>query len=276
MNNIQKKLNAAVASLKSLTDFRPEVVLILGSGLGGFADRMSVEQTVSYNEIEGFPSSTVSGHAGRLVLGRVGDVRVAAMQGRVHYYEGNDMSDVVLPLRALRLLGAEKIFLTNAAGGINANFACGELMLIEDHIASLVPSPLRGENLDGLGLRFPDMTKVYDPELCRLAVNAAARLGIGLRRGVYLQTPGPQYETPAEIKMFRAWGADAVGMSTACEAIAARHAGYRICGISLISNAAAGMTGEPLTHEEVKATADRAAADFTALIEALITESAEV
>ncbi len=276
MNNINEKLNAAVASLKSLTDFRPEVVLILGSGLGGFADRMKVEQTISYNEIEGFPTSTVSGHAGRLVLGYVGNVKVAAMQGRVHYYEGNDMSDVVLPLRALRLLGAEKIFLTNAAGGINEGFSCGDLMLISDHIASLVPSPLRGANLDALGLRFPDMTKVYDPAICEAAVNIAKRLDITLRKGVYIQTTGPQYETPAEIKMYRAWGADAVGMSTACEAIAARHAGYRICGISLISNAAAGMTGEPLTHEEVKATADRAAAAFTALVEALIIESAEV
>ncbi len=274
--NTAEKLDTAVASLRELTDFRPDAVLILGSGLGGFADRMAVEQIIPYGEIEGFPTSTVSGHAGRLVLGRVGNVKVAAMQGRVHYYEGNDMTDVVLPLRALRALGAKKIFLTNAAGGINEGFACGDLMLIRDHIASLVPSPLIGANLDSLGLRFPDMTKVYDPAMREVALNIAGRLGITLREGVYIQTSGPQYETPAEIKMYRAWGADAVGMSTACEAIAARHAGYRICGISLISNAAAGMTGEPLTHEEVKAAADRAAADFTALIEALIKETAEV
>ncbi len=276
MNNISKKLGAAAASLRSLTDFRPQAVLVLGSGLGGFAERMKVEQIIPYSEIEGFPTSTVSGHAGRLVLGCVGDVKVAAMQGRVHYYEGNDMTDVVLPLRALRLLGAEKLFLTNAAGGINETFSCGDLMLIRDHIASLVPSPLIGANLDSLGLRFPDMTKIYDTALCKTALDTAKRLGVTLREGVYIQTTGPQYETPAEIKMYRAWGADAVGMSTACEAIAARHAGYRICGISLISNAAAGMTGEPLTHEEVKAAADRAAADFTSLIEALIIGSAEV
>ena len=273
--NVKEKLERAVASLRSLTDFKPRLLLVLGSGLGGFAERMEVVQTIDYADIEGFPVSGVSGHAGKLVLGYVGGVATAAMQGRVHYYEGNDMTDVVLPLRALRLLGAETIILTNAAGGINQEFNCGDLMLIRDHISSLVPSPLRGENLDCLGTRFPDMTAVYDKRLGEIALSSAKELGIVLREGVYLQAPGPQFETPAEIRTYRSWGADAVGMSTACEAIAARHAGYRICGISLISNAAAGMTGQALTHEEVKEAGDRAAAAFSSLIEALITKSEE-
>ena len=273
--NVKEKLDRAVASLRSLTDFKPRLLLVLGSGLGGFAERMEVVQTIDYADIDGFPVSGVSGHAGKLVLGYVGGVATAAMQGRVHYYEGNDMTDVVLPLRALRLLGAETIILTNAAGGINQEFNCGDLMLIRDHISSLVPSPLRGENLDYLGTRFPDMTAVYDKRLGEIALSSAKELGIVLREGVYLQAPGPQFETPAEIRTYRSWGADAVGMSTACEAIAARHAGYRICGISLISNAAAGMTGQALTHEEVKEAGDRAAAAFSSLIEALITKSEE-
>ena len=273
--NVKEKLERAVASLRSLTDFKPRLLLVLGSGLGGFAERMEVVQTIDYADIDGFPVSGVSGHAGKLVLGYVGGVATAAMQGRVHYYEGNDMTDVVLPLRALRLLGAETIILTNAAGGINQEFNCGDLMLIRDHISSLVPSPLRGENLDCLGTRFPDMTAVYDKSLGEIALRSAKELGIVLREGVYLQAPGPQFETPAEIRTYRSWGADAVGMSTACEAIAARHAGYRICGISLISNAAAGMTGQALTHEEVKEAGDRAAAAFSSLIEALITKSEE-
>ena len=273
--NVKEKLERAVASLRSLTDFKPRLLLVLGSGLGGFAERMEVVQTIDYADIDGFPVSGVSGHAGKLVLGYVGGVATAAMQGRVHYYEGNDMTDVVLPLRALRLLGAETIILTNAAGGINQEFNCGDLMLIRDHISSLVPSPLRGENLDCLGTRFPDMTAVYDKRLGEVALSSAKELGIVLREGVYLQAPGPQFETPAEIRTYRSWGADAVGMSTACEAIAARHAGYRICGISLISNAAAGMTGQALTHEEVKEAGDRAAAAFSSLIEALITKSEE-
>ena len=273
--NVKEKLDRAVASLRSLTDFKPRILLVLGSGLGGFAERMEVVQTIDYADIDGFPVSSVSGHAGKLVLGYVGGVATAAMQGRVHYYEGNDMTDVVLPLRALRLLGAETIILTNAAGGINQGFNCGDLMLIRDHISSLVPSPLRGENIDSLGTRFPDMTSVYDKRLGEIALDAAKELGIVLREGVYLQAPGPQFETPSEIRTYRLWGADAVGMSTACEAIAARHAGYRICGISLIANAAAGMTGQELTHEEVKESADRAASVFSSLIETLISKSEE-
>ena len=269
--NAKEKLNKCYESIRSKTDFCPEVMLILGSGLGGFADRMDTAISIPYSEIDGFPVSGVSGHAGVLHFGYVGGVRVAAMQGRVHYYEGHDMSDVVLPLRVIRMLGAETLILTNAAGGINKNYRVGDFMLLRDHISSFVPSPLRGENIDELGTRFPDMTSVYDSNIRDIAKKHAQEKRITLREGVYLQTPGPQFETPAEIELYRALGADAVGMSTACEAIAARHAGYRICGISMISNAAAGMSGQPLSHEEVKAAADMASAKFAALIEAIIT-----
>ncbi len=255
-----------------MTDFCPDVMLVLGSGLGGFAEKMKKEISINYSDIDGFPVSGVSGHAGVLHFGYIGDVKVAAMQGRVHYYEGHDMADVVLPLRVLRMMGAHTLILTNAAGGINKTYRVGDFMLLRDHIASFVPSPLRGANIDVLGVRFPDMTSVYDKELRETAKKCAAERNITLHEGVYLQTTGPQYETPAEIEMYRSFGADAVGMSTACEAIAARHAGYKICGISMISNAAAGMSGQPLTHEEVKAAADMAAANFAALVEALIKE----
>ena len=180
------------------------------------------------------------------------------------------MQDVVLPVRLMRLMGAETLVLTNAAGGINEGFDRGDLMVIRDHISSLVPSPLIGANIERLGVRFPDMTKVYDPQLSERIVNTAKDFGIPIREGVYIQTTGPQYESPAEIRAYRKMGADAVGMSTACEAIAARHCGYRICGISCISNLAAGMSGQPLTHEEVKETADRVGKDFARLLEALV------
>lgn len=270
--NAFEKLSSCLASIRKQTDFAPEVALILGSGLGEFAKKINAVKVIEYSSIKGFPVSTVSGHAGRLVLGYIGKTAVAAMQGRVHYYEGNSMEDVVLPLRVLRMMGAKTLILTNAAGGINTEYRAGDFMLLSDHISSLVPSPLIGANIDELGVRFPDMTHIYDEELRQKALDIAAREKITLHTGVYLQTTGPQYESPAEIKMYRAWGADAVGMSTACEAIAARHAGYKICGISLISNAAAGITGAALTHEEVKQAADLAAIKFSKLIEALITE----
>jgi len=270
--NAKEKLERCYGAIRKITDFRPEVMLVLGSGLGGFADKIEKEISIPYSDIEGFPVSGVSGHAGVLHLGYVKGVRVAAMQGRVHYYEGHDMEDVVLPLRVIRMMGAETLILTNAAGGINKNYRVGDFMLIRDHISSFVPSPLRGENIESLGTRFPDMTSVYDKKLGNAAKKCAEKKWITLHEGVYLQTTGPQFETPAEIEMYRTLGADAVGMSTACEAIAARHAGYRICGISMISNAAAGMSGEPLTHEEVKAAADKAAENFSALVESIIKE----
>ena len=270
--NAKEKLKRCYDSIRSKTDFVPEVMLILGSGLGGFADKIEKEISIPYMDIDCFPVSGVSGHAGVLHFGYVGGVRVAAMQGRVHYYEGFDMQEVVLPLRVIRMLGAKTVILTNAAGGINKNYRVGDFMLIKDHISSFVPSPLRGVNIDMLGTRFPDMTAIYDKELGNAAKKCASEKWINLHEGVYLQTPGPQFETPAEIEMYRGFGADAVGMSTACEAIAACHAGYKICGISMITNAAAGMSGQPLSHEEVKEAADKASADFSALVEAIIND----
>lgn len=266
-----EKIYAAKASIEKITDFKPKLALVLGSGLGAFADtNMDVRAAIDYADIDCFPVSTVAGHSGKLIFGYVGSVPVAAMQGRVHYYEGNAIEDTVLPVRVLRLLGCETLILTNAAGGINTGYSVGDFMLLRDHISSLVPSPLRGENVDELGVRFPDMTHIYSEELRQTAKSIAKNNGIVIHEGVYIQAPGPQYESPAEISMYRAWGADAVGMSTACEAIAARHAGYSICGISLITNAAAGMNKKDLTHEEVKEAGDRAAKNFALLVSELI------
>lgn len=261
-----KKLMSCLDSLRAKTDFVPRVALVLGSGLGGFASRVETEAVVEYSQLEGFPVSTVAGHEGRFVLGRVRGVPVVVMQGRVHYYEGYSMDDVVLPIRLMGLMGARALFLTNAAGGVNFTFAPGDLMLIRDHIASFVPSPLRGGNIEELGPRFPDMSHIYDPGLCGLIRKTAVESGVSLKEGVYIQLPGPQYETPAEIRMCRSLGADAVGMSTACEAIAARHMGLTVCGVSCVSNLAAGMSGKPLSHQEVGETAKAAEVKFTALV----------
>ncbi len=266
----KEKLTAAFADLKNKTSAKPEILLVLGSGLGDFADRLEESESVNYSDIVGFPTSTVEGHKGRFVFGKLCGKSIAVMQGRVHYYEGYSMSDVVLPLRIIRMLGAEKLILTNAAGGINPDFAVGDFMLITDHISSFVPSPLIGENIDTLGVRFPDMTKVYNEELAEKTRRAAKKLSITLKEGVYLQTSGPQYETPTEVRLYKSLGADAVGMSTACEATAAAHAGYKILGISCISNAAAGLSKTPLTHEEVKLAGEAAKESFASLITEII------
>ena len=247
MNPVYEKLQKCYESYKAKIDFTPKVALVLGSGLGDYADDIRVADTLDYHDIEGFTVSTVPGHKGRFIFGYVGEVPVVCMQGRVHYYEGYDMSDVVLPARLMKLMGAEVLFLTNAAGGI------------KDQIASFVPSPLRGANVDELGVRFPDMSQVYDKELQLLVKKAALGLDIDLKEGTYLQLSGPQFETPKEVAMCRTLGADAVGMSTACEAIAARHMGMRVVGISCISNLACGISAVPLCHEEVQETADRVA-----------------
>ncbi|MBQ1396505.1 MAG: purine-nucleoside phosphorylase [Eubacterium sp.] len=270
MNAIYEKLMNCLAQVRKKTDFVPEVALVLGSGLGGYARNMEVACEIPYSEIEGFPVSTVPGHDGRYIFGFVGGVPMVAMKGRVHYYEGYPISDVVLPVRLMGLLGAKKLILTNAAGGIDLSFEPGDLMAIRDHIVSFVPSPLVGPNIEELGTRFPDMSRVYDPALAALIEEAAAEEGIPLKEGVYLQTTGPQFETPAEIKAFRRLGANAVGMSTAVEAVAARHMGLRVCGISCISNMAAGILDQPLTHAEVQETADRVADRFERLVSALI------
>ncbi len=267
-----EKINRCLAKIREITDFVPRVGIVLGSGLGGFATQIRVEKTVSYADLPDFPVSTVAGHAGRFLLGYAGDVSVVLMQGRVHYYEGYSMEDVVLPVRLMRLMGAEILLLTNAAGGINPNFGAGTLMAISDHISTFVPSPLRGRNKDALGTRFPDMSAVYSPRLLDKIKKTAAMLSIPLQEGVYLQAPGPNYETPAEIRAFRALGADAVGMSTACEAMAAHHAGMEVAGLSCISNPAAGLSKTPLTHQEVQETAKKMSEQFSRLLEAVVKE----
>ena len=261
-----KKLTTCLESVRRQTDFVPRVALILGSGLGDFASRIETEAVVDYSTIEGFPTSTVAGHKGRFVFGTLQGVPVAVMQGRVHYYEGYPIEDVVLPTRLMGLMGAKTLFLTNAAGGVNFSFSPGDLMLIRDHISSFVPSPLRGKNIDELGPRFPAMNGIYDAQLCDTVRRAAQKNGILLKEGVYIQLPGPQYETPAEIRMSRLLGADAVGMSTACEAIAAAHMGMKVCGVSCITNMAAGMVHTAPSHAEVAETAARVAESFAALV----------
>lgn len=266
MNKAYEKLTKCYRSVKKKVDFKPRVALVLGSGLGDYAKEIKVEATLNYKDIEGFPVSTVPGHKGRFIFGYVKEVPVVAMQGRVHYYEGYDMQDVVLPIRLMKKMGAEVLFLTNAAGGVNAKFHAGDLMLIKDQISSFVPSPLIGPNMDKLGTRFPDMSDIYDKELRNLIKKTAKKLEIPLQKGVYIQLTGPAYESPAEVRMCRLLGADAVGMSTACEAVAANHMGMKICGISCISNLACGMTDQPLSHEEVQAAADKAAPMFKKLV----------
>lgn len=266
MNENYEKLMKCFECVQQKITFKPEIALILGSGLGDYADTMEVVETLDYHDIEGFPVSTVPGHKGRFVFGYAGGVPIVAMQGRVHFYEGYKPQDVVLPIRLMKLMGANVLFLTNAAGGINRSFNAGDFMLITDQISMSVPSPLIGENIDELGVRFPDMSEVYSRRLRKIIENAAVTAGVPLRRGVYIQTTGPQYETPAEIRAYERLGADAVGMSTAIEAIAARHAGMEICGISCISNLAAGISVNPLTHAEVQETADRVAPLFKKLV----------
>ena len=270
MNPIYEKLEKCLESLKAKVDFQPEVAIVLGSGLGDYAEQIQTVQAVDYTEIEGFPVSTVAGHKGRFVFGYVKDVPVVAMQGRVHYYEGYPMTDVVLPIRLMGMLGAKKLILTNAAGGCNKKFKTGDLMMITDHITTAVPSPLIGANLEKLGTRFPDMSEVYSKRIQKIIEACAEKNNIELQRGVYVQFTGPAYETPAEIRMAISWGADAVGMSTACEAMAARHMGMEVCGISCITNMASGLSAQKLDHKEVQETADRVAASFRALVSELI------
>jgi len=271
MDNIYEKLTKCLKTVRAKTDIIPKVALVLGSGLGGYADRVDIETTINYSEIKGFPISTVPGHVGRFVFGRVNNIPVVVMQGRVHYYEGYELSDVVLPIRLMGLLGAETLFLTNAVGAINKSFAAGDFMLIRDHILFSVPSPLIGPNIDELGVRFPDMSEVYNSK-ARIKITEAARtLNIKLHEGTYLQVSGPNFETPAEIRAYGALGADVVGMSTACEAVAANHMGMKVCGISCVSNLAAGISKIPLTHEEVQEMADKSAPRFTSLVTEAIT-----
>ena len=242
MTAVYERLQNCYKSIQDQICVRPKVALVLGSGLGDYADGIQIESTLDYHEISGFPVSTVSGHKGRFVFGYVKDVPVVIMQGRVHYYEGYPMEDVVLPIRLMKMMGAEILFLTNAAGGVNYDFHAGDFMMITDQISDFVPSPLIGPNVEELGERFPDMSHIYDPKLCQVLRETSHDLGISLKEGTYLQLTGPNFESPHEVRMCRILGADAVGMSTACEAVAANHMKMRICGISCISNMACGMT----------------------------------
>jgi purine-nucleoside phosphorylase len=269
MSKVYQKLTKCLEKIREKMNFTPEIAIVLGSGLGGFADDIEVVKTLPYSEIDDFPVSTAPGHEGRFIFGNLCGKKVVAMQGRVHYYEGYDTEDVVLPIRIMRHLGAETLIITNAAGGINVTYSPGEFMLISDHI-SLVPSPLIGKNLDSIGTRFPSMHDIYDRGLRKIVLKTAAEIGIPLREGVYIQTTGPQYETPAEIRMFRTFGADAVGMSTAIEAIAAVHSGFSVVGISCISNMACGVSPNPPSEEEVLEMGRLSAANFSKLLKAII------
>ena len=272
MNNVYEKLEICLKSIREKTDFKPEIALILGSGLGDYAESIDIKDIVEYSDIEGFPVSTVKGHKGRFVFGYVENKPVVIMQGRVHFYEGYDITDVVLPTRLMDMLGAKKLILTNASGGVNTSFSPGDFMIISDHILYGVPNPLIGPNIDELGVRFPDMSNVYSKKMQDLIKKVAKEKKIDTKTGVYIQLTGPSFETPAEIRAFRTLGADAVGMSTACEAIAARHMGLEVCGISCVTNMAAGILDQPLTHEEVQETADRVAKEFKQLITGIISE----
>lgn len=268
---MNQELEKVYNSVKKKITFQPEAALILGSGLGNFARTVKIVETLDYHEIEGFPVSTVPGHAGRFIFGYVGEVPMVIMQGRVHYYEGYSMKEVTLPIKLMKLMGAKVLFLTNASGGINVSYKAGDFMLMSDHISSFIPSPLIDANDEDLGPRFPDMSDVYRKDIRAIIRRVAEEEQIPLREGVYVQFTGPAYETPAEIRMARTLGADAVGMSTVCEAIVANHMGMAVCGISCITNMASGILPQPLSHQEVQETADRVAP----LFERLVTKSLE-
>ncbi len=263
------RLERCVQQIREKTDFVPDVALVLGSGLGDYADSVKIVAEIPYSDIQGFPVSTVAGHDGTLIFCEIEGKKVVVMNGRVHYYEGYDIHDVVLPLRVTHLLGAKTVVLTNAVGAINADYSVGDFVLNVDYISSFVPSPLVGENIDKLGDRFVDMSDAFDEELNGIVEKVAGENNIPIHRGVMVQTTGPQYESPTEIKMFRSLGADTVGMSTVVETIAARHMGMRVCSVSCVTNMAAGMQ-EKISHEEVQSSSNDAAKRFAVLVSGLL------
>ena len=264
------RVEAAAETIRGRSRGLPETAVVLGSGLGDFADGLLDAVTIPYGDLPHWPASNVIGHAGRLALGSVAGKRVAALSGRAHFYEGHDLATVVFATRVMGRLGVRQLILTNAAGGINTAFGAGALMIIDDHINLMGGNPLMGANDDRFGPRFPDMSEVYSKRLRTIADEAAQAGGIAVAHGIYVVTHGPSYETPAEIRFLRAIGADAVGMSTVPEAIAARHMGMEVLGISCITNMAAGILPEPLNHDEVMATARRVRGSFIALLEGII------
>lgn len=268
------RLQNSVETIQSITDFKPSIAIVLGSGLGHFAENeeLDIKAEIPYSDIHEFPESTVKGHKGRLIFGTLAGKDLVIMQGRIHYYEGYDVHDVVFPLRVLHMLGAETIILTNAVGALNEDYRPGDFVAVKDHISDFVPSPLVGENLSQFGNRFVGMVDAYDPELRKLVLQIGAEEAITVHEGIFLQVTGPQYETPAEIRMFQKLGADTVGMSSVVEAIAARHMGMRVCDINSVTNMAAGLGESDFSHEEVLETADKQEDNFTLLLTRLIKE----
>lgn len=266
MQNTLEQIQIAAAHIKDRIGGEPRIGIILGSGLGPLVNALEQPIEIDYSEIPGFPQTTVEGHAGKLVYGKLAEKQVLVMKGRFHLYEGYDISQVVFHIRVFSLLGINNLLVTNAAGGINTDFTAGDLMLITDHISFFAPSPLRGSNLDEFGVRFPDMCNAYDSDLITIAQATAIEERIPLKQGVYAFAQGPMFETPAEIRALRILGADAVGMSTVPEVIVARHCGMKVLGISCITNMAAGVLEEALNHNEVMVTADRAGKSFTTLV----------
>ncbi|MGL5259832.1 MAG: purine-nucleoside phosphorylase [Lachnospiraceae bacterium] len=266
MNHVYEKLVKTLTSVQAKVDFKPEIAIVLGSGLGDYAKDIEIVCELPYSEIDGFPTSTVVGHDGKFIFGYVEKKPVVCMKGRVHYYEGYDISDVVLPIRLMGLLGAKILFLTNASGGINQSFKAGDFMLITDHISMFTPNPLIGKNIEELGTRFPDMSSIYDESLQQIIKQVAISNEIDLKEGVYAQLTGPSFESPAEIRFLQKMDVDAVGMSTVIEAIVANHMGMKVCGISCVCNLAAGLSNNPLTHDEVQEAASIAAPKFKKLL----------
>lgn len=271
MNEYERCFEAA-EYIRSRLDAKDAIGLVLGSGLGELGNEISDPIIVDYADIPNFPKTTVPGHAGRLICGKLNGTKVLCMQGRFHFYEGNDMKTVAMPVRVMKLLGVKALILTNAAGGCNKTFKPGTLMFIDDFINYMGDNPLYGPNDERFGPRFPDMTKALDPEYNELGKKCAEKLGIDVRSGVYMGFRGPNYETPAEIRFAQTIGADAVGMSTVPEILAARHCGLRVIGISCITNMAAGITGEELSHKEVQETADRVKEQFKQLIREIVSQ----
>jgi purine-nucleoside phosphorylase len=267
---LYERAEHAARVIRARTKLEPRIALVLGSGLGGFADDFQEAVGIPYEEIPGFVRSTAEGHAGRLVIGKVDTVPVVAMQGRVHYYEGYSLEEVTFPVRTFKLLGIKTLVLTNASGGINVQLTQGALMVISDHVNLIGDNPLRGPNDERFGPRFPDMSAVYSPALQELVVEEAKSIGVEVRRGIYGALSGPSYETPAEIHLLRSLGADAVGMSTVPEAIVARHMDMDVLGISCITNMAAGISDEPIDHADVMATGDRVRGTFTELVRRVV------
>ena len=267
---IYERAEHATRIIRARTTVEPRIAIVLGSGLGGFADDFEDAVGIPYEDIPGFVRSTAQGHAGRLVIGKIDGIPVLAMQGRVHYYEGYSLEEVTFPIRTFGLLGIKTLALTNAAGGINVQLTQGALMVISDHVNLMGVNPLRGPNDDRFGPRFPDMSAVYAAELQELVIDEAKAIGVEVRRGIYGALSGPSYETPAEIHLLRNLGADAVGMSTVPEAIVARHMGLEVLGISCITNMAAGISDAPINHEEVMETGNRVRETFAQLLRQVI------